>query len=258
MSTSSSTDGGIDGTFRANADADQSPRDDNGSEDPGQIDLDALAAALQIEDWETVNSSVHHIWTHDGKTGLHFYAQVDDGADTDPNRTLARQLILAGLKMLSARLLCPVIPVSIRKPTTTKRWKTQMANHLKISSQNLPRTQNPPVLRKRTTNLKRPQFPVDGYNEEELGHFSHENDPGSAPKYFVPAPQYELPEFACPESGRSYKVTAHPGRCKPDCTEGLHKMQSLRWLPKVREIRTIPGKPVIKDGHRAGSHVPHT
>ena len=99
MSTSSSADGGTDGTFRANAD--QAPSDDNGSEDPGQIDLDALAAAFQVKDWETVNASVLTTWIHDGENGLHFYAQVDDGADPDPNRALARQLIVAGLKMLS-------------------------------------------------------------------------------------------------------------------------------------------------------------
>ena len=225
MSTSSSADGGIDGTFRANADADQSPRDDNGSEDPGQIDLDALATALQIEDWETVNSSVHHIWTHDGKTGLHFYAQVDDGADTDPNRTLARQLILAGLKILSPNYCVRDSCVhqeanhhqAMEDPDGEPPENLKSESAQKTESSSTEKTDHKP---------KTAQFPVDGFNDEELGHFSHENDPGSAPKYFVPAPQYELPEFACPESGRSYKVTAHPegaNRTAPKaCTRCSH------------------------------------
>ena len=205
MSTSSSADGGIDETFRANANADQAPSDDNESEDAGQIDLDALAAAFQVKDWETVNASVLATWIHDGKNGLHFYAQVDDGADTDPNRALARQLIVAGLKMLSPDScvrqdgddhLQAKEELDSEPPETPKSESAQTTKSSKTT-----KTDHKP---------KMAQFSESVVNDAESGHFPHTADPRPSTRYFVPTPQHELPQFACPSSGRRYSTSIHP------------------------------------------------
>ena len=151
----------------------QTPGGDDASEAPVSIDLEALARLLEVDDAS--------------------------------GEALARRLFAVGEQILShdssGGVAAEDPPTNDQpdeeRPRTDELEPDQTAEPL-TNDQSL---EDPSMAR----------FPVGCHYKEESGHATNDQGQRTVPRHFVLTPQYELPAYACPESGRRYTRTTHPG-----------------------------------------------
>ena len=207
MATQHPIDGG---THDAPGDDDhQEPQGNPLGEDAAGIDLEALARLLQGEDLETTNSSTRITHTPDG-TSIEFSAQVGDQQDSDPNQVLARQMLAAALRLLTND--------SCGLRVQDERQETEQTDNEEHHDQG-PGTSEPETSESSNVQTKVPstnqepektQSPTGKPVTEESGHSEHKTFQDPPPKRFVPEPQHEMLEYACPNAGLRYNRSANP------------------------------------------------
>lgn len=153
--------------------AQQTPGGDTASEAPASSDLEALARLLEVDDAS--------------------------------GETLARRLIAVGEQMLSQDSSGGAAATD--QPTADRRDEERP----QTAEPELGQVSDPSNNQESPDPHSMARFLVTGNHIEESGHTANHQGQRAVPKHFVPTPQYELTDYACPESGRRFTQTAHPG-----------------------------------------------
>ena len=181
----------------SDGEARQTPRGDAASEVPDNIDLEALARLLQVDDASA--------------------------------EALARRLIAVGEQMLSHDSPLDVAAADLQtanrrdeeiprtedpEPAQTSAPSTNQQSTDQTSTGRLPSatgTTSAEPSQGTTDQGQRAGSPVTIKDKEESGHATNDQGQRAVPRHFVPTAQYDLGAYACPESGQRYRQTAQPG-----------------------------------------------